>query len=238
MKDKIVSWIRKKCQASKTQGIIVGLSGGIDSAVVAALAKRAVGKNKVLGVMLPCHSQQQDAHDAHIIVRYLGIRSKTIDLSKSYDAFLKLLPAGGSMARANLKPRMRMMVIYYLANKYNYLVCGTSNKSERLVGYCTKFGDSAADILPIGNLLKRQVRKLAEELGIPEHIIRKAPTAGLWPGQTDEGEMGITYNELDDILARMEGKKKQVLPREKVAKVRRMIACSEHKRQGPEMCPV
>jgi NAD+ synthase len=129
-----------------------------------------------------------------------------------------------------------MLVLYYFANKLNYLVCGTGNKSEYRLGYFTKFGDGATDILPIGDLLKRQVRKLAMELGIPERIITKPPTAGLWPGQTDEGEMGITYNELDDILERIDKKKAQVQVKVKFKKVKAMMKRSEHKREGPRIC--
>ena len=146
------------------------------------------------------------------------------------------MPKASNLAKANLKPRLRMLVLYYFANKLNYLVCGTGNKSEIMAGYFTKHGDGATDILPIGDLLKKEVRKLAKELGIPEHIITKPPTAGLWPGQTDEGEMGITYPELDDILERLENKRKQVLPKKKVDKVKEMIKSSEHKRQGPKIC--
>jgi NAD+ synthase len=129
-----------------------------------------------------------------------------------------------------------MLLLYYFANKLNYLVCGTGNKSELMVGYFTKHGDGATDILPIGDLLKKEVRKLARRLGIPERIITKPPTAGLWPGQTDEGEMGITYPELDDILERMENRKSQVLSQDRVNKVKKMIKRSEHKRQGPKIC--
>jgi NAD+ synthase len=129
-----------------------------------------------------------------------------------------------------------MSVLYYFANKLNYLVCGTGNKSEIMLGYFTKHGDGATDILPIGDLLKRQVRRLAGESGIPTRIITKPPTAGLWPGQTDEGEMGISYPELDDILERLEKKNKQILSKEKLNKVKAMIKKSEHKREGPRIC--
>ena len=129
-----------------------------------------------------------------------------------------------------------MAVLYYFANSLNYLVCGTGNKSELMVGYFTKHGDGATDILPIGGLLKREVCALAQELGIPKHIIAKPPTAGLWQGQTDEGEMGISYNELDDILGCLKNKRKQVCAKAKVDKIKKMIKRSEHKRQGPKIC--
>jgi len=221
---------------SGAKGIVLGLSGGVDSSVVAALAKEAVGKQRLLALLLPCHSQKEDLKDARLVARKLGIKTKILDLSQIYDNLIRILPKAGSLARANLKPRLRMLVLYYFANKLNYLVCGTGNKSEILLGYFTKHGDGATDILPIGDLLKSEVRKLARQLGIPAHIITKVPTAGLWPGQTDEGEMGITYAVLDDILERIENKRKQIFSKEKINRVKEMIRKSEHKRQGPKIC--
>jgi NAD+ synthase len=238
MRKKIVNWLKKQVRASGAKGIVLGLSGGVDSAVVAALAKEAVGKDNVLALILPCHSQKQDMQDALLVSRELGITTETVDLSAIYDTFIKTVPKGSQLALANLKPRLRMVTLYYFANALNYLVCGTGNKSELLVGYFTKYGDGGTDILPIASLLKRDVRRIARELKIPEQVITKPPTAGLWPGQTDEGEMGITYNELDDILERIEKKKKQFLPRAKVDKVARMMKRSEHKRQGPAVCKI
>jgi len=236
MRAKIVNWIRKQVRQSGTSGIVMGLSGGVDSSVVAALSAAAVGKKRVLGLFLPCHSHPGDLKDAKIVAKYLGIKTKTIDLSDIYDDILKILATAGSLAKANLKPRLRMLVLYYFANKLNYLVCGTGNKSEIDIGYFTKHGDGATDILPIGDLFKKQVRALAKELGIPNHIISKVPSAGLWLGQTDEKEMGLTYAELDDILGSLEQKNKQDASPKKVAKVKQMIKRSEHKRQGPRIC--
>jgi len=236
MKKKIITWIKKQLKESGTKGVVMGLSGGIDSAVTAALSKAAVGNKRLLILVLPIHSQARDLKDAYLLARRLGIKTKTIDLSKIYDGMIKILPPSSKIAKANLKPRLRMAVLYYFANKLNYLVCGTGNKSELLCGYFTKHGDGATDILPIGGLLKTQVKRLARELKIPERIITKKPSAGLWSGQTDETEMGITYPELDDILARMEQKRKQVLSKKKVNKVKEMIKRSEHKRQGPKIC--
>ena len=235
MRNKIINWIRKQIKQAGAKGIVLGLSGGVDSSVVAALVKEAVGRNRVLALILPCYSQRQDLEDARLVAKKLRLKTKTVDLSRIYDNLIKILPKAGNLAKANLKPRLRMLTLYYFANKLNYLVCGTGNKSEIMVGYFTKHGDGATDILPIGGLLKRQVRELAQELGIPKHIITKPPTAGLWPGQTDEGEMGITYPELDDILDRIEKKKRQILSQDKVKKVKEMIKRSEHKRQGPKI---
>jgi NAD+ synthase len=236
MKNKIVSWIRGQVKEAGAKGIVLGLSGGIDSCVVAALAREALGRKRVLAVFMPCHSQPQDLSDGKLIARKLGLKTRLIDLSGVYDTLLRILPKGNQLARANLRPRLRMLTLYYLANKLDYLVCGTGNKSEFMVGYFTKHGDSGVDILPIASLLKRDVRQLARELRIPQHIIAKPPTAGLWPGQTDEGEMGITYAALDDILERLADKRKQAAPKVSVVKVKAMIRRSEHKRQGPKIC--
>jgi NAD+ synthase len=238
MKKKIVYWIKKQLKESGARGIVLGLSGGIDSSVAAALAKEAAGRKRVLGVFLPCHSHKEDLKHAKAIAAKLGIKTKLLDLSAIYDNLLKILPGAGKTAKVNLKPRLRMLALYYFANKLNYLVCGTGNRSELMVGYFTKHGDGAVDILPIGGLLKEEVRKLAGELAIPKEIIDRVPTAGLWAGQTDEGEMGVLYPELDDILRRLKNKKKQALSPKKVNKIKEMIRRSEHKRQGPRICCV
>ena len=236
MKNKIVSWIEAQVKHSGTKGIVLGLSGGIDSAVVAALCREAVGRNNLLVLFMPINSNPQDLKDAKLVARMLGLKSKLVDLSGVYNNFIKVLPAAGGLARGNLKPRLRMSTLYYFANKLNYLVCGTGNKSELMVGYFTKYGDGGVDILPIADLFKRQVRKLAGELKIPQGIIDKPPTAGLWQGQTDEGEMGITYNELDDILDKFCHNKKQVAGSSKVNQVKKMHKNSAHKRKGAEIC--
>ncbi len=238
MKTKIVSWIKKQVKDAHAGGIVIGLSGGIDSAVCAALCVKALGASKVLGLLLPCHSHGRAAQDALLVARKLKIKVKKIDLSRPFDCVTRVLPAGQGLARNNIKPRLRMVTLYYFANKFNYLVCGTGNKSELFAGYFTKYGDGGVDILPIADLYKRDVRRIAVELGIPAGIILKPPTAGLWPGQTDEGEMGITYNELDDILSRLEKKQKQLLPAAKVNKVKAMIRRSGHKRSGAQICRI
>ncbi|MFH1578345.1 MAG: NAD+ synthase [Candidatus Omnitrophota bacterium] len=233
MQKKIIAWIKEQVKTAKAKGVVVGLSGGIDSAVTAALCCRALGKNKLVGLILPCLSQNQDLVDARLVAKRLGIKVKTIDLNPIYKICLMLLPKGKKIACANLKARLRMLILYYFANNMNYLVCGTGNKTELLIGYFTKFGDGATDILPLGGLLKSQVRELAGDLNIPQRIINKAPTAGLWPGQTDEAEIGITYKELDQILLGIESGRPRKLPFKKIAKIRRKISEAKHKRQPP-----
>ena len=238
MKNKIVSWIKDQVNISGAKGIVLGLSGGIDSAVVAALCKKAVGRDKVLVLFMPCNSHPRDLKDAKLVAAKLGLKSRLVDLSGVYNSFLKVLPPAAGLALGNLKPRLRMCTLYYFANKLNYLVCGTGNKSELLVGYFTKYGDGGVDILPIADLFKRQVRTLARELKIPQGVIDKPPSAGLWKGQTDEGEMGITYNELDDILDKFCNKKKQAASGSMFIKIKKMHGSSEHKRKGAEICRI
>lgn len=236
LRRKIVGWLKQQTNATGAKGIVLGLSGGVDSSVVAALAKEAIGTKSVLALILPCESQTRDGKDARAVARALGIRTQEIDLSGVYRVLLKILPAGSRLARVNLKPRLRMAALYYFANTYNYLVCGTSNKSELAIGYFTKYGDGASDILPLGDLFKKQVVRLAYELGIPRYIIDKPPTAGLWQGQTDEGEMGITYPELDAILQGKLKKARPIVSSVKLRKVKEMAKRSMHKRQGPKIC--
>lgn len=238
MKRKIILWIRSQLQRSGAKGIVMGLSGGVDSAVVAALAKEAAGRKKFLALILPCQSQRRDLKDAAAVAKGLKVKVKQLDLTPLYDNLTKILPEARGLASHNLKPRLRMLALYYFANKLDYLVCGTGNKSELMMGYFTKYGDGGVDILPLGGLLKKDVKKLAEQLKIPRQIIEKAPSAGLWPGQTDEGEMGITYAELDDILERMDKKRRQLSSRKKIELVKKTISRSEHKRKGPQICPI
>ena len=232
LSERITRWIRDQVEAAGAAGVVVGLSGGIDSAVVAVLAKRAMGDN-VLTLLLPCRSLVEDERDALLVADTFGIRRERVDLSPVYDSFLCQLPDAGEMCQANLKPRLRMTALYYFANKLNYLVAGTGNKSERLMGYFTKFGDGGADFLPLADLTKSQVRKLAEELGIPPRVIERPPSAGLWAGQTDEEEMNIRYEELDKIIISLEKREESKLQRTQLSYVKGMIARSRHKRNIP-----
>jgi len=232
LSERITRWIRDQVEAAGAAGVVVGLSGGIDSAVVAVLAKRAMGDN-LLALLLPCRSLVEDERDALLVADTFGIRRERVDLSPVYDCFLCQLPNAGEKCQANLKPRLRMTVLYYFANKLNYLVAGTGNKSERLMGYFTKFGDGGADFLPIADLTKSQVRKLAEELGIPPRVIDRPPSAGLWAGQTDEEEMNIRYEELDKIIISLEKREEPKLQRTQLSYVKGMIARSRHKRNIP-----
>jgi NAD+ synthase len=229
---KLVAWIREQTLAAGRKGVVAGMSGGLDSSVLAVLCYRAFPQN-MLGVVMPCCSSQQDEEHALMVASQFSIPTKVVVLDPVFDALLQALPGDGvepgvsQLAKANLKVRLRMITLYYFANRFKYIVAGASNRSELAVGYFTKYGDGGADILPLGNLVKGQVRELANFLGIPQPIIDKPPSAGLWPGQTDEGELGLSYEELDRYL--VTGQASTGLRQ----KIESMIATSAHKRLPP-----
>jgi NAD+ synthase len=240
----IESFIQEMIKTSKTKGLIVGLSGGIDSSVCAALAVRAIGKEKVLGLIEPnAKLDPKYEEDARKLAKQLGIEVKKIAITDMLAAFISNADveiAKNQLAIGNVMARIRMVINYAYANHLNYLVLGTSNKTEIMVGYITKYGDGGVDFEPCGDLYKTQIRILATYLNIPEEIIVKPPSAGFWEGQTDEGEMGITYETLDMILlAKEKGlAKEQIIEELKIEeklidKVDKMIQNSEHKRKMP-----
>ncbi|WP_342765323.1 NAD+ synthase [uncultured Methanobrevibacter sp.] len=201
-KTDIVDFIKSKVSESKTNGIVVGLSGGIDSTLTAYLACEAVGSENVFGIVLPSSTTpaEDTVHGAEI-AKKLGIDYRQIAIDGILNEFLlKTQLEENDLAIGNLKARIRMSIIYYFANHKNYLVSGTGNKSEILIGYFTKHGDGACDMEPIGDLYKSEVFKLGEYMGLPEEIVTKPPRAGLWKGQTDEAEIGMGYDLLDQIL--------------------------------------
>lgn len=236
----LVSFLRTYAEDAKAQGYVLGVSGGVDSAVVAALAAEAVGADCVLGLLLPhATSNPQDAAHGELVGRHLGIPLERVDVTPIVAAAEQACGAHrpGGMSAANLRPRARMMVLYAHAQQTGRLVLGTGNKSELLVGYFTKWGDGAADVYPIADLYKTEVWALARELGLPREVVDKAPSAGLFEGQTDEGELGIRYHDLDKLLAEFEGghdaataaRRAGVAP-ELAAMVERRIHASAHKR--------
>ena len=236
----IEKFLSEKLRKIGAKGFVLGMSGGIDSAVVMRLCVRAVGADKVLGLMMPeKDSPKDDLIDAKELCEHDGIRSKVIDITEPIGAFRTAV--GGNvdrMALANIKARCRMIVLYHFANTEKHLVVGTSNKSEMLMGYFTKWGDGAADLEPIGDIYKTEVRQLAKQLDIPDKIQRKAPSAGLWKGQTDEGEMGITYERLDAILLGIELglSEREIAGRaettvKEVARIANTVRMTSHKRK-------
>ena len=234
--EKLIFWVREQVTGAGARGLVVGMSGGVDSSVAAVLAKLAFSDN-ALGLLLPCYSGQTDTEHAYMVANKFQIPTRLISLDSVLDALLRLLPNGDfdpatkKMAVANLKPRLRMATLYYFANWLHYLVVGGSNKCELGVGYFSKYGDAGVDLLPLGNLVKSQVRELAHYLGIPREIIDKPPSAGLWEGQTDEQEMGLTYEQLDRYFATGEAS-------EEIRKrIEERIALNAHKRVTPPVPP-
>ncbi len=210
IREKLVLGIRDYFRAAHKKQAVLGLSGGIDSAVVARLLVEALGKENVTALLLPAGtSDPRSLEDAQAYARTLGIQALVQPLKNFAAPFAQLPWKQSPLAEANAKPRLRAVLLYNYANSHDALVVGTGNRTELVLGYFTKHGDGAADLLPIGMLWKRQVRKLASELGIPKTIFEKAPSADLWPGQTDEGELGMTYEEADEILSQLldQGKK-------------------------------
>ena len=203
-KDDIVEFVQNKVSEANANGLVVGLSGGIDSTLAAFLACEAVGKENVFGIVMPSTTTPtEDKLHGTVIAQLLGINYKEIAIDSILNEFLSVTQLEeDKLSIGNLKARIRMSIIYFYANSKNYLVSGTGNKSEILIGYFTKHGDGACDIEPIGDLYKTDVYQLAKYLEIPQEIIDKPPRAGLWNNQTDEDEIGMTYELLDKILYR------------------------------------
>jgi len=238
----ITAFLRRQVEAAGAKGLVVGVSGGLDSAVVASLAVRALGKDRVHAIMLPApDSQAQDAEHARLACRAVGIEPVLHDIGPIVEGLVASLgKQPEARIRGNAKARARMLLLYAEAQARGDLVCGTGNKSELLTGYFTKHGDGGVDLQPIGDLYKTQVRALARHLDVPPAIITKPPSAGLYAGQTDEGDMGLSYEELDAVLRGMELNldlavisRKTGLPLATVEKVEGMVRKTEHKRRLP-----
>ena len=274
----ITSWLRDRFSESGASMFVLGLSGGIDSAVVCGLCARAVGADRVVGVILPSSSNPDDAVSAAKVADAFGVKSLTIDLTPVSDALLSVLPdesviadvavATNSpgvavssvsddevmvvqddaavspvpapradqqtrrrLATANVRPRLRMTSLYYVANLVNGIVAGTGNKSEAMIGYYTKYGDGGVDLLPIIDLYKHEVRAVARVLGVPQSVIDRPPSAGLWQGQTDEDEIGLTYDQLDEALAAIESGDTAHIEPANLERITALHDVSEHKRQ-------
>lgn len=234
----IASFLRDHVRRAGSDGVVVGLSGGLDSAVVAALAARALGPENVTGFLMPSvDSNPLDAEHGRLSGETFGITVHERPIGAIVEAVAGVAPLDDAAVRGNAKSRARMLVLYAEGQATNRLVCGTGNKSELLIGYFTKHGDGGNDMQPIGDLWKTQVRVLAKHLGVPDAIIDKPPSAGLWPGQTDEADLGMSYESLDAVLKGIEWNQsadaivaRTGLDAELVAKVESMVRRSEHKR--------
>jgi NAD+ synthase len=245
VQNRITRFIKEYLKNSDAKGIVLGLSGGIDSAVTAALCSKAIGGQKVMALLMPEKEtfKQKDIDDANTIVEKFQLKAKTCDITEPLESLYKKIPSfdpKNRLCKGNIKARTRMIFLYYYANQQNRIVCGTSDKSETMLGYFTKWGDAAADITPIGDLYKTQVRKLALYVGIPKEIAFKPSTPALWPEQLAEAELEIKYDQLDLILLGLE---RLMNPKEIaeqleieesiILKVRARWLLNEHKRRLP-----
>jgi len=241
----IVGFIRNQMEQTGFTRLVIGLSGGVDSATVAFLASRAVGPDNLLAVRMPyLTSSEASETDAMRVVTALGCRTERVEITPMVEPMLTLIqdpdPAALNVRRGNVMARQRMIVLYDRSAAESALVIGTSNKTEALLGYGTLHGDMAAALAPIGDLYKTQLRSVAIELGVPKEVVRKPPSADLWPGQTDEGELGRSYDLLDRTLYALVDRRWTVdrcvragLPRDLVEWVQLRVARMEFKRQLP-----
>ena len=236
----ILRFIKDKMDETGAKGLVVGLSGGLDSCTVLKLSEMAVGNERVNALLLPENEEDRDLKDAVSFARGLNVKHKIIEIAPAVESLSRLLGNISRDSLGNIKARTRMIILHAYAYENRLIVMGTSNKSEILTGYFTKFGDAGVDFMPIGDLYKTQVKEVARIVGIPEKIIEKAPSAGLYEGQTDEDELGLRYEILDSILYGMERDLDDVrIAAEtgasiaEIKKVREMVRKSVHKRKTP-----
>ncbi len=197
----LIEFIRNEVTRTGTSKAVIALSGGVDSSLVAFLTAEALGAGNVLGVRMPYKTSAQESSDhAGLVIEALGIESETVEITPMVDPLFARYPEMSSLRKGNIMARQRMIVLFDRSADFGGLVVGTSNKTETLLGYTTLFGDNAAAIQPIGDLYKNQVRQLARAVGVPEPIVAKPPSADLWPGQTDEAELGYSYDDVDQLL--------------------------------------
>jgi len=237
----LVDFLRRETRRAGFNRVIIGLSGGIDSAVSAALACRALGSSRVLCALLPYRTSSADSRrDARRIARVLGAPAVTIDISPMVDAYFRRARGATRLRRGNRMARERMAILYDLSLRDRRLVIGTSNKTELLLGYGTLFGDMASALNPVGDLYKTQVRQLGSRLGIPDEIVWKTPTADLWAGQSDERDLGYAYRDIDRLLVRLVEQRDSPeeaaaagFPKRMIAAIGRRMARSQFKRRPP-----
>ena len=237
---KLQEWI-KEFVDDKAKGVVIGLSGGIDSTVVAKLCVNALGSHRVLGLIMPCYSSIEDERDGWLAAEAVGVDNVLrVDLDDAYDTLIKSFKREGrqltQVSMGNIKARLRMTTLYTYANIRNYLVAGTGNKTELMVGYLTKFGDGGVDFEPIGDFYKTEVWEIGKHMGIPQEIIEKPPSAGLWAGQEDELELGMIYQELDKALEIISTSNTAPLSQRderNVEKALALMASAQHKNTTP-----
>lgn len=237
----LVEFIRDEVRNAGFQKGVIGLSGGVDSTVAAFLAVEALGRQNVVGVIMPYKTSSPDSKkDAETVAGILGVRREIVDITPMVDAYINSRPDLDTVRKGNVMARQRMIVLYDISHREQALVIGTSNKTEILLGYGTLYGDTACAINPIGDLYKTQVWQLAEALGVPKNIIEKQPTADLWIGQTDEGELGFSYKLVDKLLFAMVDERRSMdelidmgFERNFIIKVQNLIQRNQFKRRPP-----
>ena len=242
----ITAFIAAQLEQTGFERVVLGLSGGLDSATVAFLCARAIGPENVFTVRMPYRtSSAASLTDAMAVVDALGCPTELVEITPMVDPMLELMPEAGNVRRGNVMARQRMIVLFDRSAAHDALVAGTSNKTESLLGYGTLYGDMACAFAPIGDLYKSQLRDVARHLGVPEQILVKPPSADLWPGQTDEGELGLTYDAVDRVLFALVDRRWSVdrcvaagLHRALVESVERRVAQMEFKRQLPPVAKV
>lgn len=244
---RIVSFIKQQVEDSQAEGVVLGISGGIDSAVTAYLCVDALGSRRVMGLMMPDlrTTPEEDMRDAKLVASELCIETKEIDIAPIHKAYMKTLEPN-RLGEGNLRARIRMSLLYYQSNLMNRMVAGTGDRSELLLGYFTKYGDGGVDMLPIADLYKTEVRRLGEVLGINRRIIAKRSSPRLWAGHIAEDEIGATYEVVDEVfkLKFDEGLTNSAIatrvkiPREKLDAILAKNKASEHKRHMPDICRI
>jgi len=242
----LVDFVRDETHNAGFSKGIIGLSGGVDSAVAAHVSAKALGSRNVVGVIMPYRtSDPQSKDDAELVSKELGIPTEVVDISPMVDAYLTSTHSVDRVRAGNIMARQRMIVLYDISSRGKGLVIGTSNKTEIFLGYGTLFGDTACALNPLGDLYKTQVWQLAGHLGVPEKIIRKKPSADLWEGQTDEGELGFTYRDVDQLLYNMIDERrsetellKMGFEEDLVGRVKEMIKRNQFKRRPPLIAKV
>lgn len=246
VEDMLTAFLRNEIHKFGFRSVVIGLSGGIDSAVVCELAARAFGPEQVLALMMPYRSSSSESIEhGKVMVSRLGIRSEIVDISPAVDAFVRSVPAEERLRRGNIMARTRMIYLYDVSARERGLVIGTSNKTELLLGYGTLFGDMASAVNPVGDLYKTQLRGLARHLGIPEPLVAKPPSADLWEGQSDEADLGFSYEAVDCLLYMMLEKRmdRPSILRAGVApafydRVRSMVVRNQYKRMVPVIAKI
>ncbi len=232
----LIAKIRSYFQSSGKSKAVLGLSGGVDSALVLKLCAEAVGGPNICTYYLPYFENADDPKQTESWARHLGAAYDVYSIKKPVDALCESVGKWDDVSRGNFMARVRMALLYFHARQHGAVVVGTGNKSELKTGYFTKYGDGGVDVLPIGNLYKTQVWQMARDVGVPDYFVSKAPSAGLWEGQTDEEEMGITYKEMDEILQMLEQRPNDAVRKfgdEKVGLILDRMRLGEHKLKMP-----